>query len=305
MIWLLAALLFSLFLLGGWLLMKSVCGRCPLPASTDPQRHPSPAAAEEFLNGRPVKFLHVESYDRKLLCGRFVPCDNARGTLLLFHGYHANAMLDYAPTMEYYHNLGFHLLLVDQRAHGKSQGRFLTFGLKERMDVLSWVTYLSLMLGETHPIFLMGMSLGAATVTMASALDFPGNVRGIISDCGYSSVRDIIHSVVARDHPHLAGFLTGLFGIFSLLYGGFGLRDWTSAEALAETSLPVLFIHGLVDHCVPCSMTRVSYDACRSDKTLLEVPGADHCRSFQVDPAACKQAVDAFFDKNLKEREPQ
>ena len=290
-----AAIVLAIFLLVGYVLIKRICGRHPAPVTTE---------GMEWLHQQEVKEIRVLSYDNKVLYGRFVPCENARGTLLLFHGYHSSADRDFGPTMELYHNMGFHLLLADQRAHGRSQGRFLTFGIKERMDVLSWVTYLSLMLGEDHPMFLGGLSMGAATVCMASDMEFPANVRGIIADCGYSSPYEIARYVLQQRVGRLSGFATAFCGFFARLYGGFGLKDWSSVEALHNTKLPVLLFHGTDDKFVPCSMSRQCRDACQGEVTLLEFPGATHCRSYTVDPKRYTKALETFFDNHLKESSP-
>lgn len=290
--WIIAAVVLAIFLLVGYVLISAICGRKPAPESTEGQ---------EWLRQQEVKELRVLSYDNKVLYGRFIPCENARGTLLLFHGYHSSADRDFGPTMALYHDMGFHLLLADQRAHGQSEGRFLTFGVKERMDVLSWVTYLSMMLGEDHPMFLGGVSMGAATVCMASDMEFPANVRGVVADCGYSSPYEIARCVLKQRVGRFSGVATCLCGFFARLYGGFGLKDWSSLEALHNTKLPVLLFHGIDDKFVPCSMGRQCRDACQGEVTLLEFPGATHCHSFIVDPERYKKALEAFFDKHLKE----
>ena len=94
--------------------------------------------------------LRVMSYDGKMLSARFLPREDAKGTILLFHGYRSSGLLDFGPELEFLHRQGYNLLLCDQRAHGASQGRYMTFGVRERYDVLSWVTYLAQMLGAGH-----------------------------------------------------------------------------------------------------------------------------------------------------------
>ena len=77
-------------------------------------------------------------------------------------------------------------MMIDQRAHGKSEGRTMTFGVFERFDVLSWIDYTVERVGKKTRIVLAGISMGAATVLMASNLNLPPNVKGIMADCPYS-----------------------------------------------------------------------------------------------------------------------
>ena len=74
-----------------------------------------------------------------------------------------------------------------------------TFGVRERMDVISWATYMGQKLGPDAPLILGGLSMGATTVLMASCFDFPANVRAIIADCGFTSPYEIAKSVLRRD----------------------------------------------------------------------------------------------------------
>ncbi len=253
----------------------------------------------QWLASQPVQPLRVVSYDGKVLYGRFVPCENAKGTILLFHGYRSSHVIDFSAVLAYYHSLGLNLLICDQRAHGQSGGRFIAFGVKERYDVVSWVTYISMMLGEDHPLFLGGLSMGATTVLMASNLEFPGNVRGIIADCGFTSPGDIIRHLL-QTHYHLPAKAAAAFlNVFTRIFAGFGLDQWSTVEAVKHTALPVLFLHGLADHFVPAFMTDAAYAACASAKTLVEVPGADHGLSYLTDMPRCQAALREFIEENL------
>ena len=180
--------------------------------------------------------LHVMSYDGKLLHATFLPKEHAKGTILLFHGYKSCWQIDFGLVLPYYYDtLGYSLLLVDQRAHGLSQGKYLTFGVRERMDVISWATYMGQKLGQDAPLILGGLSMGATTVLMASCFDFPANVRAIIADCGFTSPYEIAKSVLHRDYPRLpVGLLLPICGLFTRLYAGFGLHDASTLDAVRD-----------------------------------------------------------------------
>lgn len=307
MILLFLLLLAALTALGIWLTCFAF-GRRPVPDATDPEVvQNSPWARYEpyisqgaaWLKTQPVRELTVMSYDGLRLHGRFVPAENARATILQFHGYRSHYAVDFSASMEYYHDRGFNLLLVDQRAHGESEGRWITYGIKERFDVLSWVTYLSLMLGEDHPMLLSGVSMGATTVCMAAELELPGNVVGIVADCGFTSPADIL-SVMARRQYHVPGWLAvGFLNIFSHLLCGFGLWDSSTPEALAHTTIPTALFHGLDDPLVPCTMSRQAYEACASRKRLTEFPGAGHGTSWLTDTPRYQQVLEDFLEECL------
>lgn len=190
---------------------------------------------------------------------------------------------------------GYHVLLVDQRAHGKSENRCLTFGIQERYDCRAWVNYAVGRFGADTKILLCGVSMGAATVLMAGGLHLPRNVVGIVADCGYSSPAAIIRKVI-RDQ-HLPIFpVCQLIRLGGKLFGGFDLESATVTDALAHCDIPVLLIHGGDDRFVPCDMGHENYAHCAArSKQLLVVPGAGHGLSYMVDREAYLAALESFL----------
>ncbi len=251
-----------------------------------------------WMKNQEVKPLQVISYDGKKLYGRFVPCENARGTVLFFHGYRSHYAVDFSASMEFYHDLGYNMLFVDQRSHGLSEGRCITFGVKESTDVLSWVTYLAMMLGEEHPMFLSGLSMGATTVLMAADMEFPANVRGILADCGFTSPRDIL-AVLAEKLYHIPGKAAVAFlEPFARLFMGISLSQWSTEEALAKARYPVLLIHGTGDTLVPSFMSEQSYAACTGEKRLELFDGAGHGVSYLKDKDRYQKFLIEFLEKH-------
>lgn len=256
--------------------------------------------SSDWFYAQKPQTLRVMSYDGKMLSARFLPREDAKGTILLFHGYRSSGLLDFGPELEFLHRQGYNLLLCDQRAHGASQGRYMTFGVRERYDVLSWVTYLAQMLGAEHPMFLSGMSMGATTVLLASCFTFPANVRGVIADCGFSSPYAIMNCVLnERCKWLLAGLVLHPTDLFTRVFAGFSLHECATTDAVAATNLPVLFLHGSADHFVPCRMSQEAYDACAGERKLLLISGAGHARAYLTDPPRVQSAMEDFLENHL------
>lgn len=214
------------------------------------------------------------------------------------HGYKSIAIRDFSGGLQHSLASGHNVLLIDQRAHGKSEGRCLTFGILEREDVLSWVEYLCDRFGSDCKIVLVGVSMGAATVMMAAELDLPQNVKGIVADSGYTSPKEIICNDI-RSRGLLPAVFYPLLRLGAAVYGRFDLETCDAPTVLAKTSLPVLFIHGEDDRFVPCEMSRRCYEACGADKTLLTVPDAGHGLGFLIDNAGYTAALAEFYEKIL------
>lgn len=176
----------------------------------------------------------------------------------------------------------------------------MTLGVRERTDVPVWVEYVSNRFGRRHPIFLQGASMGASTVTMASAYRFSGNVRGLIADCGFTSPYEAVSAVWREKTPLPAHFTVWLLDLFTRLFADFSLKGCDAADALARTEYPALFLHGTEDKFVPSYMTRRAYEACRSEKTLLLVEGAGHCMSYLADRSRVETAYRDFIEKHME-----
>jgi len=253
----------------------------------------------ERIDAAPHTVHTATSYDGLKLSARLYPAEQPRGTVLVFHGYRSTAQRDYATAVDMYRAFGFDVLMVEQRGSGNSEGRLITFGIRERHDVLTWVTYLNEQFGADRPLFLSGLSMGAATVMMSTALPLPENVRGIVADSGFTTPADIIGTVAKRDF-HLPPWLTLPFlNAAAHLFGRFGLYEANALDALKSNRIPMLFIHGEADSFVPCDMSRRTFDVCASPKRLITVPYAEHGCGYLVEPERLTAELGRFFEENM------
>lgn len=239
--------------------------------------------------------VYIRSRDGLRLSGRYFPFSGGGGgpIVLFFHGYRSNALRDGGGLLKLMRGMGVDVLAPDQRAHGESEGRAITFGVKERCDCLDWIQYILDRWGEDKRIVLAGVSMGAATVLMASDR-LPGNVLGIVADCGYTTPEAILRHVGKMQGLPVDAAMP-LVRASARLLGGFDLRGASAPEALGRCRTPVLLIHGEADGFVPCEMSRENYAACAAPKRLLTIPGADHAMSFVIDEPAYTAAVREFL----------
>ena len=241
----------------------------------------------------PKSDAYIKSVDGLRLHAHIIKCDGADKTIILFHGYRSIAQNDFSCAMEYYYSLGMNLILIDQRAHGASEGKIITYGVKERFDVKSWIEYAKTEFPNTK-IFLSGISMGSSTVMMAS--DIIDGVSGIVADCGFTSPKEII-ALVAKARYKLPRWLCAPVGLLARMLGGFDY-SYSATQALEKTSIPILFIHGSADNFVPCYMTEENYKFCASKKKKIIVEGAPHGFSFLVDKNTVKNALESFILNN-------
>lgn len=251
------------------------------------------------LAARDYEDVTVTSHDGLTLAGKYYHIRDGAPLDIAFHGYRSCGMTDFAGGSEISFEMEHNLLLVDQRSHGKSQGKAITFGVLERRDCLAWVNYAVERFGKDTQILLYGISMGATTVLMASSLDLPENVKGIVADCPYSSPSAIIKCVCKKmRYPPNLSYPFIVLGAF--LYGHFNLNEITAAEAVKNAKVPILLIHGEEDGFVPCVMSEDISNACPDKVTRVTFPGADHGISFLVDEKRYRETVKKFVDSVLK-----
>ena len=256
-------------------------------------------AGFQWIAAQPSETVTIKAYDGVRLVAKYLPCENARGTLLCFHGWRSCPEIDFGCALSFYQSLGLNLLLVNERAHGVSGGRFITFGIRERRDVHSWVTWHNQRFGAEAPVLLAGLSMGASTVLMACGEPFPANVRGVIADCGFTSPYDIVAKIAREKHIPL--WFLPFVSLQTRLFAGFGLKDYSTLTALQDCRLPLMLIHGEGDMFVPCDMSRKAYAAsAASDKTLLTVPNAGHGQSFLLEGDRYRRTLTDFVNRVLK-----
>ena len=245
--------------------------------------------------------LYLTSFDGLRLHARFYKKGDGRRVVLLSHGFRSSARRDFAAVFPlYYAALGCSLLVPDHRAHGESEGAYITYGIHERFDIRDWARLLTERAGGDVQIVLDGISMGATAVLMACGTDLPETVTGVVADCGFTSPWDIF-SHILHGTFHLGNFPI-LYSIERMARrrAHFGFRETTTALAMQHWTKPVLFVHGTADDFVPPAMTEAAYAACpAADKTLILVEGAMHGCSYLRDRARCEAALRQFFAKTL------
>lgn len=255
-----------------------------------------PAMRDLFreLQNRPCEFVTVSSRDGLTLSGRYYHTADGAPLAIGFHGYRSCWLTDFCGGADIAFRMGQNVLLVDERAHGKSQGKTIAFGIKERQDLLCWIDYALNRFGPDTRILLYGVSMGGATVLMASGLALPKNVKGIVADCPYSSPLDIILEV-GRQTGYPVKLIRPFVILGAKVFGGFDVRETSAVEAVKHSHVPILIIHGEDDSFVPAQMSRSIQDANPEMITRHTFPGADHALSYMVDTPRYRRLVKEFM----------
>ena len=218
--------------------------------------------------------------------------------VIAVHGYYGKGS-DMAYYAEQYFNRGYNVLLVDLRGHGKSQGDYIGMGWHDRLDLIDWARYLINKNADCQ-IILHGVSMGAATVMMATGEDLPSNIKVAIEDCGYTSIWDEFEMQLKVLFNLPAFPVLNAASSICKLNAGYGLKEGSAVEQVRKSKTPTLFIHGDQDRFVPFEMLEVLYDAANCEKQKLVVEGAAHAESVGVKPELYWNTIDEFIVKYIE-----
>lgn len=267
----------------------------------------------KFVMAQPHKDVYLTSFDGLKLHATYFPAvnddrsdgsgdaentDSAAGKLVIcFHGYTGEGLSNHVAIADYFLKRGYAMLLPDARAHGESEGKYIGFGCLDRQDALGWIQWAIQECGEDIRIMLHGTSMGGATVLMTSSLKLPGNVKGIVSDCGFTSPKEVFTHVLNNMY-HLPAFpaIQGA-DLINRKLAGYGMDECNASREVRKATVPILFIHGSADTFVPCSMCHKIYDNCRSPKRKLIVEGAAHAESYYKDMETYEKALTEFAEE--------
>jgi pimeloyl-ACP methyl ester carboxylesterase len=189
------------------------------------------------------------------------------------------------------------VLLFDLRGSGRSAGDRYTLGLKEVRDVGGAIDYLQDRGLADDGVNLLGYSMGAATSLLLAPKE--PLVRAVAEDSGYGDLGAVVDGHVPNVDLFHRLFAPGAILMSRLLLGLdiYTIRPIDGLSQLAERGTPLLVIHGNADSVVPVSQGRSLAAAYGPRAETLFVPGADHLRNYERNPAAYAKRVAAFFER--------
>lgn len=265
-------------------------------AGTDWIRHmPFIEERKKYMLTQPHNDVYIKSRDGLKLHATYFPNGNEKKVVICFHGYTSEGMKDYVALSGYYLKNGYSMLLVDERAHGQSEGEYIGFGCLDRIDALDWINFIIDKCGNDVQILLHGTSMGGATVLMTSGLELPEQVKGVISDCAFTSPKYVFTHVMHSMY-HLPAFpVIQVADIVNKKRAGYGMDECNAAREVRKAKVPVLLIHGDSDNFVPGAMCDEIYENCASPKKKLIIKGAAHAESYYVDTETYEKALNDFI----------
>jgi hypothetical protein len=252
----------------------------------------------EWMEAQNLEEIDIRSHDGLLLHAYYLSSGRTPEKIAILHHGYTSSALDTSVTAKLFYDLGYDVLMVDMRAHGKSEGDYAGFGILDRFDTLDWVHYVNERFNNI-PIVLHGVSMGASTVLMALGLPEIQNwVSAVIADCAFTSPGAVFANVMKKNyHLPVTDPIIRVASFYSKARAGYGMNDYSTLDALRENHVPVLFIHGRKDTFVPTWMSNDNYAADPGEKELLFVDNAGHGSSLFENYELYETTVKKFLEK--------
>ena len=241
----------------------------------------------------PFEGVFIKSFDKLKLHARLFENKGIKKVAILCHGYRGTGYRDFSGGAQEVIKLGYTTILIDERAHGQSQGHSITFGIRESKDLLSWISYAKERFGEDIELAIIGISMGGATVLMTA--DKVENVK-IIADCPYSSPKIMLKETIKKLNLSPKIFYP-ILNLSSIIFAHTNMSKLSAYDSIKNTNNKILIIHGNADLVVP---HRISYDLYQAypDKIQYELfDGADHGFSYIVDKPRYQKIIKDFLEQ--------
>lgn len=259
------------------------------------------APRKEWFLQQSIEEINITAFDGINLHAKYLPAEKPSDRIVIYlHGYTSTGVGEFAAKSQFYHELGFDCLILDLRAHGESGGDYVGFGVLDRFDCLAWINYVIERFGNEKRILLHGTSMGASTALMTLGFDdLPDPVKGVVSDCAFTSPYDVFAHILKRDY-HMPTFpIMNINSVMCQRKAGYRFDDYSTLTALKKTDRPVLFIHGAKDDFVPVWMSRQNAETCVSPSELVIIPNAGHGASYYENSQLYEEAELRFIEKYI------
>ncbi|WP_102028590.1 alpha/beta hydrolase [Salirhabdus sp. Marseille-P4669] len=256
--------------------------------------------AESWYEEQSFTTVELTSYDGLTLKANYLQNNSSNGNVvILAHGYRGKKE-DMRKYVKFYYDLGFDILLPDARGHGESEGDYIGYGWHDRKDYQKWIDMLIKEYGARN-IILHGNSMGAALVLMTSGEKLPSEVKGIIADSGYTTVKEELTYQLKHLYGLPAFPLMDITSLITNVRAGYTFEEASSVKQVKKNTRPLLIIHGDKDELVPTDMAYEIYEAAGGKKELWIVPDAGHTKAYDVATEEFERRVQAFIVDAMKE----
>ena len=226
-------------------------------------------------NEQYIKDVEIKSKDGLKLVGQWFDYGFDK-TVIILPGRRETLVYSYYYANPY-KDSGINVLVIDQRAHGLSEGKYSTCGIKESDDVALWMEYLHNELNQKE-IFLHGICVGTCVTTLACHRYKYDYLKAVILDSAFITYKEIYKNHYVESGHSLFPVYYEIWAWFSF-FTHCNINNSSPLKFIGDMEVPVLFIWGDKDvYCLP-EKSKILFEKCGSqDKQLEWFEGAEHSR---------------------------
>lgn len=245
--------------------------------------------SEEIFNKYDIQDVYIE--DQVRLHAQYIN-QNSSKTVIIMHGYTYTLYGSYKYAHTYL-ELGYNVLLPDQRYHGLSEGKNTTLGYLEQKDLNNWIEYILKHNTQNQVLGVHGESMGAATVLLSGNNK---NISFVISDCSFASLKLQVQDILTKIHiPKWIIYPTNL--ISKLLFDVSILKT-SPIQNIRNITAPILLIHGSKDTYIRLHHFDLLKQHLKQNDSFYICENADHAMSYPTNPIRYSTEINQFLEQN-------
>ena len=225
------------------------------------------------MAGLSFEDIYFKTEDDVLLNGWFIPADDARKTLLFFHGNGGN-ISHRLESLKIFHEMGLSVFIIDYRGYGQSQGTTSEQGTYRDAEA-AWQFLTETRGISDEDIIIFGRSMGGAVAIWLAGKHTPNL---LILESAFTSVADM----AKHYYPYLPTHL-----LVRIKYA--------SIDRIEDIHCPILISHSQTDEIVPYKYGRELFEKARAPKSFLELKGG-HNDGFIISGRSYIDGIENFIN---------
>ena len=242
----------------------------------------------------PHETWKITSHDGLKLKGIYYH-NNSNKTMIWIHGYTSHAERESAFPSLFYRSMGFNVLIPYLRAHGPSQGKYISFGALEPLDMQRWVDKVN----QLHPdgqILIHGLSMGGGVALNMSATPMQ-NVKGLVVDAPSTNIELTFHNIAREIFKENSDIIAEIaLQRFNKQFK-YNASDFDSVKIVSQSKYPILLSAGSNEHRE--ELFEQIKQANPMETSIVILPGCNHGNGMYKQTEMYQGAIKDFLAKNF------
>lgn len=241
----------------------------------------------------PHEEWEIISHDNLKMKALFYPGTTDK-TMIWIHGYTSHAERESAFPGLFYHSMGYNVLIPYLRAHGPSEGNYISFGPMEALDIKGWIN----LLNQKAPgsILIQGLSMGGGVALDLATMDLE-NVKCMVVDAPSYCISEFFGwQARSNSKRHPEKLLNCLYQRFRKEFG-VSAEDYDRRENIRYGKYPILFTAGSLEE--QDEVLKLMQMRNPQPTEVLILPGCNHGNGMYKQTEMYQNAIRQFAQRYM------